>query len=410
MEIREQDVQTLRKLAAEYMEIASLPSMKETIRLWYALNEHRMEKPMVTIEQICWNELEDDPALRCTVEEPYFRGIEQELRQKLYKYRHMPVDMAFDPYIVLPRAVTDTGYGLETVHAEERPGAESFLFVDQLAEEEDLEKLHVPKLTLDAAREAEILEIAHRIFDGIAPVRFGGVQLHAGIWDFISFWKGVEQCYMDLIERPELMHAIMERITNGMLAWIDQVNGLGIYDISTHMTHCSYTYDSRLPGADCDAAHPTTKGGWCYSMAQLFTSVSPKTNIEFELPYLSRIFERFGSVYYGCCERLDDRLDIVTRMPNIRKISCSPWSDRKHFAETLDGSRFILSNKPTPAYLAGDSFDEEIVRRDLRHTMELAKANGLCVEFLLKDISTVRNDPARLWRWAEIAREETANW
>ena len=28
---------------------------------------------------------------------------------------------------------------------------------------------------------------------------------------------------------------------------------------------------------------------------------------------------------------------------------------------------------------------------------------------LLKDISTVRNDPARLWRWAEIALEETVN-
>ncbi|MBQ3084218.1 MAG: hypothetical protein IJC46_02025 [Clostridia bacterium] len=33
----------------------------------------------------------------------------------------------------------------------------------------------------------------------------------------------------------------------------------------------------------------------------------------------------------------------------------------------------------------------------------------LRAELLLKDISTVKNDPARLWRWAEIAAEETAS-
>ena len=123
---------------------------------------------------------------------------------------------------------------------------------------------------------------------------------------------------------------------------------------------------------------------------------------------MSKIFSYFGSVYYGCCERLDDRLHIIDRMPNIRKISCSPWSDREHFAATLP-KKYIMSNKPTPAYLAGATFDEEVVRKDLRKTIALAKQNGLCLELLLKDISTVGNDPTRLWRWSEIALEETMN-
>ena len=119
-------------------------------------------------------------------------------------------------------------------------------------------------------------------------------------------------------------------------------------------------------------------------MAQLFTSVSPAINAEFEVPYMSKLFSYFGSVYCGCCERLDDRMDIITRMPKIRKISCSPWSDREHFASVLP-KQYIMSNKTNPSYLADLSFDEDVVRRDLRRTIAAAKENGLCLELLLKD-------------------------
>ena len=78
------------------------------------------------------------------------------------------------------------------------------------------------------------------------------------------------------------------------------------------------------------------------------------------------------------------------------------------FAEKLP-PKYIMSNKPNPSYLATATFDEDVVREDLRRTIKAAKENGLCVEFLLKDISTVRKDPKRLWRWAEIATEETMN-
>jgi hypothetical protein len=122
---------------------------------------------------------------------------------------------------------------------------------------------------------------------------------------------------------------------------------------------------------------------------------------------MKRIFPHFGAIYYGCCDRLDDRLDIIDKMPNIKKISCSPWSDRERFAANLP-KKYIMSNKPNPALLAQTSFDEDAVRADLRRTVAAAKNNGLRLEMLLKDIRTVHNDPRRLWRWAEIADEETA--
>ena len=409
MNIRSQDRETLRTLAARYMEYALSPANVEKRELWRALNNMQMQKPMVTIHQIPWHELNVDGCLDCTVEDSYFREIEWNLRTEIYKWERMRVDTVLNPYIILPRPITNTGFGLETRALEHKSDgvALSRLFEDQLAEMEEVEKIRVPRITLDVVRAEEIQVTAHEIFDGIAPVEWGGMMLHSGLWDSITFWKGVESCYIDLLDRPELIHAIMDRFTNAFIDQIQQINALGVYDINSHLCHCSHTFSDRLPMPDSDCENPTSYDGWTFSMAQLFTSVSPAINAEFEVPYMSKIFSYFGSVYYGCCERLDDRLDIIDRMPNIRKISCSPWSNREHFAAVLP-KKYIMSCKPNPSYLAG-TFDEEVIRADLRRSISVAKANGLGVELLLKDISTVENDPQRLWRWARIAEEETMN-
>lgn len=409
MTISTQDREVLRTLAARYMTYAQSEKNNEKRELWRALNDMRMEKPMVTIHQIPWHEMDVDGFLTCRVQDPYFREIEWNLRMEIYKWEHMPADMVLNPYIILPRPIINTGFGLNIRKLDDKPDgfAISHLFEDQLAEMEDVQKIQTPVVTLDKAKAEEILDAAHNIFDGIAPVQWGGMMLHSGLWDSITFWKGVESCYIDLLDQPELIHGILDRLTNAFIAQIDQINALGVYDVNSHLCHCSHTFSDRTPGSNGDPNHATSYDGWTFSMAQLFTSVSPDINREFEVPYMSKIFSRFGAVYYGCCERLDDRLDVIDTMPNIRKISCSPWSDREHFAEVLP-KKYIMSNKPNPSYLAG-TFDEDVVRKDFRRTIAAAKANGLGLELLLKDISTVNNDPRRLWRWSQIAMEETMN-
>lgn len=127
-----------------------------------------------------------------------------------------------------------------------------------------------------------------------------------------------------------------------------------------------------------------------------------------DLNYITLMAEHFGMIYYGCCDRLDDRLDIVKRIRNVRKVSCIPWSDRKKFAENL-GSELIMSNKPTPALLATDTIDWDTVKSDLKYTVDVAKANNVNLEIILKDISTVKCEPERLTKWAEIAMEVVNN-
>lgn len=404
-----EEIGILRELAARYADIAALPVQQECKRLWMQLNTLHMERPMVLLDQIPWNEMDVDGSLACRVTDPYWRNVEEKLRRTLYQWEHMPGDMVVLPYLCLPRPIHNSGWGIETeadriIRPEEGATASSYQYHNQIRGMEDVERIQMPRITLDSDREKEIIQQAHFLLDGIVDFRMTGLCLHLGLWDQIAKWMGVENCYLELMDRPEMMHALMEKLTEGMLGVIDQLNRMEGFDLDSARCHCSHTFLPDLP-KEGDLA--LSGNAWAFGLAQLFTAASPAVTAEFEVPYMKRIFPFFGAIYYGCCDRLDDRMDIIRRLPKIRKLSCSPWSDREHFAQVMP-DECVMSNKPNPALLAGESLDEEEIRRDLRRTIAAARAYGRSLEMILKDISTVRHRPQRLWTWARIAAEEAA--
>ncbi len=403
-----QEKDVLRRLAEEYMRAANSPAQREKVLLWKALNRSEMQRPMVCIDQLPWSELECEE-LRCCVQDPFWRRVEEQLRRDLFKFRHFPVDMVIDPFIMIPKSITCTGYGLSAdVERRSVDGNRDVYaqhFTNQIPEPEDVEKIQDMHFFYDVNQTAEHLQQAQEIFGSTAAVLSGGgPQFHLGVWDQLSMYMGVENIYYDLMDRPEFLHACMRRITDSVLNGIREANALGITETNYNTCHCSYIYtDDLLPDAGSGGAS-NSKNTWAFGLAQLFSSCSPETTREFEIPYITQMAQEFGAIYYGCCDRLDDRLDLVKTIPNVRKVSCSPWSNREHFAEQI-GKKLILSNKPTPVLLAGDSFDEDAVRADLQRTVDAARTNGVNLELILKDISTVRHDLSRLTRWGEIAME-----
>jgi hypothetical protein len=141
-----------------------------------------------------------------------------------------------------------------------------------------------------------------------------------------------------------------------------------------------------------------------FSMAQMFSTVSPAMFAEFEIEPCTPLFERFGLVYYGCCEPLDKKMAQVRKIPNLRKISMSPWADEETGAAEIKGD-FVFSRKPNPALLAWPSFDVAAVSTHLRASVDTCARHGCPLELVLKDISTVRYEPERLFEWARIAME-----
>jgi hypothetical protein len=401
------DVKILRELAAKTAEIAALPVQEEKRRLWRSLNGLEPERPMVMIDQVCWNEMDrEELSLTCT--DPESRAYEESLRKQLYQWDHFPVDMVVESFIRVPTAITNTGFGIHvtenTAVTDPANSVKGHLYLNQFETQEDIEKIQMPRVRHDEAETGRRIGVAEEIFDGILAVRPWGVDPYLSLWDPISTWMGVEGALYALADRPEYVHRLVGRVTDGYLVMLDQLEALGLLSGPQSLIHCTGAYTDELPAPGYDPSKPRTKDMWMFGLAQMFSTVSPAMFKEFEVDYATKICERFGLVYYGCCDPLDRKMDEVRQIPNVRKVSMSPWVDEELGASEIGGD-FVYSRKPNPAFVAMDSFDEDLVRRDLEKTRDLCRGNGCPVEFILKDISTVRYEPERLTRWADIAMQ-----
>ncbi len=111
--------------------------------------------------------------------------------------------------------------------------------------------------------------------------------------------------------------------------------------------------------------------------------------------------------YYGCCESLSGKGHLLRKIPNLRKVSCRPWNDTKKAIHEL-GSDYVISRKSNPAIFTDTTFDTDRARREIREFLEQTEDN--ChVEMIMKNISTVKYDPQRLWEWETIGMEEVIN-
>lgn len=410
MELSKRDVQTLRELAAQQAEIASLPVQREKAELWRRLNDLEPVRPMVWITEIPWNEMnvEDELILRC--EHPWARQQEQGFRRLLYQWRHLPGDMIVDNYLTCPLVVYSTGFGVATkeeiVRLDETSEVVSHHYLPQFHTLADVEKIKDPIITYDAETTEVEYQRMQAIYGDILPVRkvgFKGVWFAP--WDRLVEWWGVEQAMTDLIDRPELVKAAIERLIEAHLSMLDQWEALNLLsrnDDNTRIGSGGYGYTSALPGEPYDPGHPRAHNLWGCATAQILGSVSPKMHWEFALQYELRWLERWGLTYYGCCEPLDSKITILRCIPNLRKISMSPWVNVERAIRQIE-DQYVLSRKPNPAVLAEDTWNPQKARADLMDFME--KASGCQVELILKDISTVRYQPWRLWEWEKIAMQ-----
>jgi hypothetical protein len=236
------------------------------------------------------------------------------------------------------------------------------------------------------------------------PVRENGVAPYLNIWDPIATWMSVEGALYGLIDNLDMMHALAKRMADGYMIMLDQMEDLGVLVHSQALTHadCTGAFTDDLPASVFNPKKPRLRDIWMDSTAQMFATVSPAMHEEYEINSMMPIFRRFGLVYYGCCEPLDGKIKEVRKIPNLRKISMSPWVNKERGAGEI-GRDYVFSNKPNPAYIS--AFNEEVIRKDLEETRAICKKNNCPLEFILKDISTVGHEPLRLKKWADIAME-----
>jgi hypothetical protein len=405
------DVDVLRRLAGELAKIAALPIHQEKARLWQKLNDLESERPMVWINEIPWHEMDVGGELTLQTAHPWARDQERDLRRTLYQWRHLPGDMIVSDFLACPLAVHSTDFGIiedvDVVRTDAASEIVSRHYKVQIRDFADLDKIKMPVVTHNVAATEFRYEAMCRVFADIMPVRkLGQTHIWYTPWDYLVRWWGIEEAMVDLYERPELVHAGVERLVDAWMVELDQFVALNVLSLDANNTRIGsggYGYTEDLPGDDFDPSCVKPHNMWGCSNAQIFSEVSPRMHWEFAVEHDLRWLSRWGMTYYGCCEPLDQKIDILRQIPNLRKISVSPWCKTQRVIEKIGGD-YVISRKPTPAILAEDDWHPERAREDMRQF--LAATGGRChVELIMKDISTLRYKPQRLWEWARIALE-----
>ena len=407
---REKDI--LRRLGDKISKIASLPVHREKSRLWQRMNDLQQERPMVWINEIPWHEMNVNDELTLQTAHPWAMELEQNLRRTIYQWEHLPCDMIVNDYLDCPVVYHTTDFGIveqvDTVHTDEKNDIYSRHFKIQIKEPEDVEKIKMPEITYMEKATQYSLDAMNDLFSDIIPVkRTGQTHIWYTPWDFLIRWWGIEEAMIDLYLRPEMVHAAYERMVDAWMQELDQFENQNLLSLDCNNTRIGsggYGYTNELPGADFNPSHIRAHNMWGCSNAQIFSSVSPEMHWEFAIEHDLRWLKRFGLVYYGCCEPLDIKAEVLSRISNLRKVSISPWADSKLAVESF-GNRYVLSRKPSPAvFIAWNADDAE---KQIKDFLDIAQ--GCHVELIMKDISTVEYQPQRLWEWAKIAMKVVNN-
>lgn len=399
----------LRELGKTYTEFAADPLNRENMNCWKKLNDLKSVKPMVWLFEVPWNEMDvnDELKLRCVGE--FAKGIENKLRRDIYYWRHMRGDMVLNPVFTVPPLIENSGFGIGEDVDIARTDADNDVvsrhFNILINDEKDIEKIKYPEISLNEKGWNEMYSELSETFDDVLSVRKCGVK-HTSIapWDFLVRLTGVEEVLMDMCVRPEYIHKLMDHLTNAHMRQLERYEELNILDLNNEINlGGGPQFTSELPKPAYRPDNVRTIDMWGRTMSQIFSSVSPDMHEEFALQYECRYLSRFGLTYYGCCEPLHMKMGILRKnVPNLRKVSMSPWVDIEIAAENV-GADYVFSLKHNPALLAENVWDPEHVRKDLECIME--KLKGMHVEIIMKDISTVGHEPQRLWEWSKIASE-----
>jgi hypothetical protein len=348
------------------------------------------------------------------------------MRIKLRQAAELNDDIVFEPYYRLGWRMKFSDYGVPVqIHSAicpEKSIAYSFSF--PIANPDDIGRLRPRTMAVDCQESLRRKQLLEDAMGDLLPVKLGNFdpfvyEFDVGDYGDLGFtgnfffgltWQvyrfiGNQGLLYWVYDAPEAIHRLMEYMLADRIALFEFFEREGLLAANTDNQMAGprmYGYVSDLPAPD-GAQQAQLKHLWGWAESQEAASISPAMYQQFVLPYLAQLSRRFGLVYYGCCERVDDRLEaIMEAIPNLRSVSVSGWSDLQKTAELL-GRNYVYSRKPVPAHISGSQPNWELLERDMRDTY--AAARDCNVEILYRDIYTIDGDRGRLRRWVDMTKD-----
>lgn len=383
------DRQIVRDLAKRVADIAAMPLQAQRSRLWKACNDLKPKRAMVLATQQPQKEMER-AWLRMECQDPMHRPYEHALRQVILHHERIPDDFPilgeFKVHIPI------TGDDLDDYGA-------------PVKTPKDLDRLHFRPIRIDHAAADRQVEEAQELLGDILSVRKVGKTLwHYGLSRALVHLRGPEQIMLDMYDNPELVHRLMAFLRDDSLREIDLFEKEKALTFNNRADNINgsggLSLTADLPGKSNRAA-AKAKNCLCWGESQEIVGASPEQFDEFILQYQLPLMRRFGLTDYGCCESLDQKLDLLmAKIPNLRWVSVSPWADRQVCADKI-GKNYVYVYKPNPSRICSPRPDWGAAEKEIRQTLEIAR--GCAVHLCMKDTITFCNEPQRTTKWCEMA-------
>lgn len=402
------DIAILRELAKEVMDIANKPIQDERRDLWRKHNSFHRVRPLIYVRAFAFDEFFDFNKLKC--EDPFFRRYEYYMH--MMKFR----DTIGDDFIIEPWLNVDAVYdppvelrwGLKVEMGEKPSSKGAAAFKPNIIDEDDINKLIMPRHKVNE-------ELTRQRYEKLANAVGDIIDINLNRGSIFQMWamdistdlaklRGLEQIMWDAFDRPEWLHKLLSFMRDGILKVQEEAEKSGDLSLANHQNQ-AMPYAQELQDPKPNTYGVKRKQLWAFMAAQEFTTFGPDMYYEFMLQYQIPILKNYGLVAYGCCEDLTTKIDLLKKIPNLRRIAVTPFSNTKECAEKI-GKDYIISWRPNPSLMISTGLDEDYVRKFMRENFEIFKRNGNYFDITLKDVETVNRQPENISRWVQIVREE----
>ena len=406
------DIEILRELAKSLAEIAADPVQDQRRELWskhFNLEKTRTPVLVLVSKWDGWAQRAfGDHAMQCA--DPFFRGHERDLRIRLF-HATLGDDYVQEPWLMQCSALKcdwERPYGLRYSHRNPDKADGAYKPIPPLTDWKDLDKITATPHEIDREETArDVARISEAVGDilpiDVVPSPYGPfyADYNADLATNLGHLRGMEMFMLDMYEHPNELHTLMALLRDGVLANNAAAEAAGDYSLTTQYNQ-SVPYAKELERPAANSGPRRRKELWGFCAAQEFELVSPQFHEEFLLQYQRPIIEQFGLTHYGCCENLTQKIDILRSVKNLRSIGVSPMADLASCSRQI-GADYALSWRPSPAEMVCCGWDEDHVRKEIRRGLDVCADN--IAHVLLQAIETVQDDPTRLAKWVQVARE-----
>lgn len=402
--ISAKDLARLRELAAHQMEIAHSEKNLSRIRHWAAHNDFQHAAPIVHIELNTFYDEVVPQRLACEGEEA--RKIEASLLDQTLNLELFDDDWVVRDYypVYLDKYFIPFNLPVQVEHSDKSIGHH---FLSQIRDlEEDADKIQPSRFGYDLEKTNRRIEFLSELFGNTLPVRMEGEGFYSCLTQDIVHIMEMEDMFVAMMDTPDEFKAMMDNLAEDYVKWFRQRESLGLLLPTT--AHEPVGQGTRSFTANLPSSPKSTTGCWGFMDSQETVGISPELFSQLIFPAYQKVMATYGALSYGCCEPVHVFWEsCLSTLPNLRKISISPWCDEEYMGRQLRGRNTVYHRKPSPNFIGVDpKLDEEEFRAHIRKTVQAAE--GCALEFTLRDIYTIHHDEDKVRRAIQIIREEAS--